>query len=83
MFTAWEDFCNKSCSACDCGKKLVGDPPVALAFEDNMWFHEVCLLRAKRAFALASKLAQLGYAIAVYCAARENIDGEQGGYYAK
>lgn len=83
LFIHWDNFVNQSCAASDCGKKLIGDPPVALAYEDNLWFHESCLLRAKRAYAAAMKLARLSYAIQVYCAARENVDGIEGEHYAK
>ena len=68
----WFDFCNRSCTAADCGKPLVGEVPQSLIYENGNWYHEVCLLRAKRAFAGARKLAQLGYAIAVYVANRDN-----------
>ena len=78
MFETWEDFLKKSCSASDCGKKLISDPPVALVFENNMWFHEPCLLRAKRAFAQARRLAKLGYYIAEYVAIRENTEVPDG-----
>jgi len=68
-----EDFCNKSCPQCD--QPLVGTKPQSLVLgEDKYWYHEGCLLRAKRAFAAAMKLAHLGYIIAEYCATRENID---------
>ena len=73
LFGHWTDFCNRSCTASDCGKPLVSDPPQSLIYENGDWYHENCLLRAKRAFAGARKLAQIGYAIAVYVANRDVV----------
>lgn len=71
QFGTWENFCNKPCTSCD--KSLIGEKPQALAFEGGDWYHESCLLRAKRAFAAAMVLARLNYSIAEYVANREDV----------
>ena len=65
------DLYDKQCPSCD--KPLIGDIPVPLVWEGEYWYHEPCLLRAKRALAVAMKLAHLGYAIAEYVAYRDNL----------
>ena len=72
QFGAWVDFCNKQCGYCD--KPVIGDKPVSIVFDGDGWYHETCLLRAKRALAGAMKLARLGYAITAYCATRDNVE---------
>ena len=72
IFGDWIDFCNRKCSASDCDRMLVDDHPEPLVFEDGMFYHEECLLRAKRAFAAAMYLARLGRAIAEYVYYRDN-----------
>jgi len=72
MFWQLDDLSSKSCVSCD--KPLIREKPEVLICERGEWYHEVCLLRAKRAYAQAMKLARLGYAIQEYIAYRENTD---------
>ena len=63
----WADLSDKRCCQCD-------QPLDARAIQDlGEWYHEVCLLHAKRALAEANKLADLAYVIQVYIAHREDI----------
>ena len=69
QFGNWEDFANRKCGSCK--KPLVGEKPVALVMEYDCWFHEPCLLQAKRQLAGAMMLARVTSAVAEYQARRE------------
>ena len=83
QFGSREDFSSRSCSASDCSRKLVDGVSEDLTFEDGLWYHTRCLLRAKHALAEATKLARLAYAVHVYAVSRENIDAVQGDLHGR
>jgi hypothetical protein len=64
MFAGWQRFSSKPCPQCD--QPLIGGMPQPLVFENGVWTHGVCLLRAKRALAGATKLATIAYAMTAY-----------------
>ena len=71
LYGNWEDFANRKCGSCK--KPLVGEKPVALVMEYDCWFHEPCLLAAKRSLAGAMALARLTLAVNEYVAYRDNL----------